>query len=154
MTRKLLVVVASLVAAGFAAVAGEAAVTTNVTIPSEFTFIDPCTNESVLVFGDVHLVISSTVTDNTITSHTHSDFKATGVGLSSGMQYQLVSIGNGVSNASLQNGEFVSMTGARINIVTPGVDNNQWGPIALHSTFDADGNLKSFRFDFPPLTCR
>lgn len=154
MTRKLLVVVASLVTSGFAAVAGEAAVTTNVTIPSEFVFVDPCTNESVFVSGDVHLVVSSTVTDNTVTSHTHSDFKATGVGLSSGSQYQLVSIGNGVSKASLQNGEFVSATGARINVVTPGGGNNQWGPISLHTTLDANGNLRSFRFDIPPLTCR
>jgi hypothetical protein len=154
MIRKLLVVVASLVTSGFAAVAGEAAVTTNVTIPSEFVFIDPCTNESVFVSGDVHLVFSSTVTDNSITSHTHSDFKATGVGLSSGLQYQLVSMGNGVSNASLQNGEFVSATGARINIVTPGGENNQWSPIALHTTLDADGNLRSFRLDIPPLICR
>lgn len=80
MTRKVLVVIASLATLGVVAVAGEAAVTTNVTIPSEFVFFDPCTNESVFVSGDVHLVSSATVTDNTLTSHTHSDFKATGVG--------------------------------------------------------------------------
>ena len=79
--KKLLVLVTSLVALGFAASASDAAVTMNTTIHSEFTFVDPCTNESVFVSGDVHLVISSTVTDNSISSHNHSDFNATGIGL-------------------------------------------------------------------------
>ena len=49
--KKLLAVVASLVAVGFAAGAADAAVTMNTTIHSEFSFADPCTNESVFVSG-------------------------------------------------------------------------------------------------------
>jgi hypothetical protein len=152
--KKLLAVVASLVAVGFAAGAADAAVTMNTTIHSEFSFADPCTNESVFVSGDVHLVISSTVTDNTMSSHTHSNFNATGVGLSSGMPYQFMAIGNGQSQASLQNDQFVSSFLGLISIVTPGGGNNQWNPVAFHTTLDANGNLRSFRMDIPPLECR
>jgi hypothetical protein len=152
--KKLLAVLASLVALGFAASAGDAAVTMNTTIHSEFAFVDPCTNESVFVSGDVHIVISSTVTDNSVTSQTHSDFNATGVGLNSGMQYQFMAIGNGQSHASLQNDEFVSSFLGLISIVTPGGGNNQWNPVAFHTTLDANGNLRSFSMDVPPLECR
>lgn len=152
--KKLLAVVGSLVALGFAAGAVDAAVTTNTTIHSEFSFVDPCTSESVFVSGDVHLVISSTVTDNTMSSHTHSDFNATGVGLSSGMPYRFMAIGNGQSHASLENDQFVSSFLGLINIVTPGGGNNQWNPVAFHTTLDANGNLRSFRMDIPPLECR
>jgi len=152
--KKLLALVASVAALGFATGTADAAVTVNTTIHSEFAFLDPCTNESVFVSGDVHLVMSSTVTGNSISSHSHSDFNASGVGLSSGLPYQLMAIGNGQSQASLQNGEFVSSFLGLISIVTPGGGNNQWNPVAFHTTLDANGNLRSFRMDIPPLECR
>ena len=147
--------VGSLVAVGFAAGAVDAAVTMNTTIHSEFlSSSTPAQTSPTSVSGDVHLVISSTVTDNTMSSHTHSDFNATGVGLSSGMQYRFMAIGNGQSHASLENDQFVSSFLGLINIVTPGGGNNQWNPVAFHTTLDANGNLRSFRMDIPPLECR
>jgi hypothetical protein len=99
---------------------GQAAVTVNTTIPSSFTFSDECTGELVSVSGDIHLVITSTVTDTSISGTTHSEFKATGVGLSSGLPYQLVVVANFAFHSSLQDGEFTVTQEGKINVVAPG----------------------------------
>jgi hypothetical protein len=140
---------------GFAvAGTGQAAVTTNTWIPSAFTFSNLCTGESVSVSGDVHLVITSTVTNNTISGTMHSEFKATGIGLVSGLPYQEVVVANSAFSTSLQNGEFAVTFEGVINVIAPGGGNNQRSPIFSHMTLDANGNLTSFRFDFPPVTCQ
>ena len=137
-----------------AASTGQAAVTTNTWIPSAFTFSDVCTGESVSVSGAVHVVITSTVTNNTISGTFHSEFKATGIGLVSGLPYKEVVVANTAFNTSLQNGESTVTFEGVINVVAPGGGNNQWSPIFSHMTLDANGNLRSLRFDFPPVTCR
>ena len=87
--QKLLRSVALFALLGLAAAGtGQAAVTTNTWTPSAFTFLDVCTGESVSVSGEIHSVITSTVTDNTISGTVHSLFKATGVGLGSGRPYR------------------------------------------------------------------
>jgi len=132
----------------------QAAVTTNTTIPSAFTFFDVCTNEPVFVSGDVHFLVTSTVTDNNISGTLHSLFKATGVGLVSGLPYQEEVAFVRAFDSSLQNGQFnVTMFG-EINVVAPGRGNNLWSPILSHVTFDANGNPTSSTFNpFPEPTC-
>jgi len=152
--KKLLTSVALVALLGFvAAGTGQAAVTTNTWIPTAFTFSDVCTGESVSVSGDVHFVMTSTVTSNTISGTFHSQFKATGMGLVSGLPYQEVVVANSAFTTSLQNdGSTVTFVGV-INVIAPGGGNNQWSPIFQHMTFDANGNLTSVRFDFPPVAC-
>ena len=131
-----------------------AAVTTNTTIPSAFTFFDACTNEPVAVSGDIHFLTASTITDNTISGLTHTLFKATGTGLVSGLQYQEEVAFASPFSASLQDGQYTATTMGEINVVAPGGANNLWSPIFFHSTFDANGNLVSSRVDFPPPSCQ
>lgn len=133
---------------------GRAAVIERSTIPSEFTFYDQCTAEDVFVSGQVNLLITSTVTDNTISGTTHSVFIASGVGLTSGLPYQERAIANFRFQSSLQNGEAVSTSVGRINVVAPGPNNIQWSPIFFHQTFDANGDLTSFRQVVPTVTCK
>lgn len=131
----------------------QAAVTTNTTIPSAFTFFDACTNEPVAVSGDIHFLTTSTVTDNTISGVMHTLFKATGTGLVFGMQYQEEVAFVRAFSSSLQDGQSTVTTNGEINLVAPGGANNLWSPIFFHSTFDANGNLTSSRVDFPAPSC-
>jgi len=134
--------------------AGQAAVTTHTTIPSSFGFFDVCSNEPVFVSGNVDILITSTVTDNTISGTVHTLFKATGIGLVSGQPYQEEVAFVREFHSSPQNGQFEVTQFGEINVVTPGGGNNLWSPILMHLTFDANGNLTSSTFNpFPEPTC-
>lgn len=64
----------------------------------------------------------------------HSDFKVTGIGLTSGLQYQETVVFNRHFESSLQNGEAATTLEGVINVVAPGGGNNQYSPIFLHTT--------------------
>ncbi len=133
---------------------GQAAVTTHTTIPSSFTFFDVCSNEPVSVSGNVDILITSTVTDNTISGTLHTLFRATGIGLVSGQPYEEEVAFVRAFESSLQNGQFDVTSFGEINVVTPGGGNNLWSPFLIHMTFDADGNLTSTTINpFPEPTC-
>lgn len=155
MKKLLLTVIALLGALGLlGGGTAQAAVTTNTTIPSAFTFFDVCTNEPVFVSGNIHFVVTSTVTDSKISGTLHSLFKATGVGLISGLPYQEEVAFVRAFDSSLQNGQFEATMFGEINVVAPGGGNNLWSPILSHSTFDANGNLTSSTLNpFPEPTC-
>ena len=70
------------------------------------------------------------------------------------MRYQEEVVANRAFETSLQNGEATITFEGEINVVAPGPGNNQWSPIFSHMTLDANGDLTSFRFDFPPITCK
>jgi hypothetical protein len=136
------------------ATASHAALVTRSTFHSDFTYFDPCTGEDVHIIGDVTFFTTSTVTDNTISGTMHSVFIATGTGLTSGLKYQETVVFNRSFETSLQNGEATNTMLGVISVVAPGGGNNQYSPIFLHTTLDADGNVTSFRFDFPAVSCR
>ncbi|HET7743165.1 MAG TPA: hypothetical protein VFK76_00325 [Gaiellaceae bacterium] len=142
------------IAALFSASVGGAAVVQHLTLPSSFTFFDACTGESVLVSGNVKLLVTSTVNDNTVSGMLHSEFKATGVGLDSGLPYQEEVTANFSFQSSLQNGEATATSVGRITVVAPGPGNNLVSPLFVHSTFDANGNLTSFKQDSTTVPCR
>ena len=134
--------------------AAQGALTSNMEIPSSFTFFDQCSGEDVAISGSVHVVTTSTVTDNTISGTFHSDFKATGVGQASGLPYQEAVVANTSFETSLINGEATRTFVGRISIVAPGAGNNQSSPIFMHTTMDANGNVTSFKVDVPTIICR
>ena len=142
-------VVGSLVAAS----TGVAALTTNTSIPSSFTFFDQCSGENVAVSGDVHLVSTATVTANTISGTFHSDFHAVGLGQASGLAYEENVVANSSFQTSLINGEATQTFVGRINVVAPGGGNNQSSPIFMHTTMNADGDITSLKVEAPTVIC-
>lgn len=132
---------------------GQGALTSNTQIPSSFTFFDLCSGEDVAVSGSVHVVTTSTVTDNTLSGTFHSNFKATGIGQVSGLTYQETVVANMAFQTSLINGEATRTFVGRINIVAPGARNNQSSPIFMHTTMDANGNVTSLRVEVPTVAC-
>ena len=79
--RLFLVTVLALAAAAVA----QGALTSNAVIPSSFTFVDPCSGEAIAVTGVVHVVTTSTTTDDAVSGTFHSNFKATGIRLLSAL---------------------------------------------------------------------
>ena len=140
--------------ASVAATSSHAAVVTRSTFHSDFTYFNPCTEEYVHIVGDVTFFTTSTVTDNTISGTMHSVFIATGTGLTSGLTYQETVVFNRSFQTSLQNGEATNTMQAVISVIAPGGGNNQYDPIFLHTTIDANGNVTSSRFEFPGVSCR
>jgi hypothetical protein len=136
------------------AIAGQAAVITHTTFTSEFTAFNPCIGESVLITGELSVLATSTVTDNTISGTLHTVFIATGTGLTSGIRYQEQVVFNRAFQTSLQNGEAVVTQEAFISLIAPGGQNNLWSPIFFHTTMDANGNVTSFRLESPGASCR
>lgn len=135
------------------ATAAESA-TTITTFHSDFTFLDGCTGELVHVTGDLQVITTSTTANNTISGTLHTEFKATGTGLTSGLTYQEVVIFNRAFQTSLQNGEATTTMEGSIYVIAPGGSNNYSSPIFSHTTFDASGNLTSFRVEAPTTSCR
>jgi hypothetical protein len=146
----LLVTALSLVAVGVA----QGALTSNTQIPSSFTFFDQCSGEDVAVTGTVHVVTTSTMTDNTLSGTFHSNFKATGTGQVSGLAYQEAVVANSSFKTSLINGGATSTFVGRITIVAPGAQNNQVSPIVMHTTMNADGEVTSLKVEAPTVTCQ
>jgi hypothetical protein len=132
----------------------QGALTSNTQIPSSFTFFDQCSGEDVAVSGSVHLVTTSTITDNTLSGTFHSDFKATGIGQISGLAYQEEVVANTAFETSLINGEATRTFVGRIKIVAPGAENNQFSPIFMHTTMDANGNVTSLKVEPPTIVCK
>jgi hypothetical protein len=83
----------------------------------------------------------------------HSVFKATGTGLTSGLQYQDIVVFNRAFETSLLNGEATVTKVGPIKLIAPGGGNDLTSPIFLHTTFDANGNLASARTEFGTPTC-
>jgi hypothetical protein len=140
--------------ASVAATSGHAAVVTQSTFHSDFIYSNPCTGEDVHIVGDVTFLTTSTVTDNTISGTMHSVFIATGTGLSSGLTYRETVVFNRSFQTSLQNGEATNTMQGVISVIAPGGGNNQYNPVFLHTTIDANGNVTSSRFEFPGVSCR
>lgn len=152
--KKLLAVLALIVAlTGVAAAAAGAALVTRSTVPSDFTFFDACSGEDVHIVGEVDFLVTSTVTDNSISGTSHSVFKATGTGLTSGLTYQETVEFNRAFQTSLQNGEATVTMEGLISVPAPGAGNNLFSPIFAHMTINANGEVTSTRFDFPPPSC-
>lgn len=152
--KKLLTVLAGVTAlAGVVATVAGAAVVTRSTVHSEFTFLDACSGEPVFVSGDVDFLTTSTVNDNNISGTFRSLFKATGTGLTSGLRYQEIVTFNREFHTSLQNGEANMTMEGLINVVAPGPGNNLFSPIFAHTTINANGEVTSAVFDFPPPMC-
>ena len=133
---------------------GQAEVVSHTTFPSDFTFFDSCTGESVHIVGEVSFLSTSTVTDNTISGSLHTVFKATGTGLTSGLRYQESVVFNRIFQSSLQNGEATLTQVGAIHVMAPGGGNNLFSPIFFHTTMDAHGNVTSLRIDSPAPTCQ
>jgi hypothetical protein len=131
-----------------------AAVVTRSTFHSDFTFFNACTGEQVRIVGDVDSLTTSTVNDNVISGTFHSVFKATGTGLTSGVQYQEVVVFNRAFETSLQNGEATLTQVGAIHVIAPGGGNDLLNPIFFHTTMDANGNVTSLRIDSPGPTCQ
>src|SRR4051812_34100236 len=124
-----------------AASASDAAVVTQSTFHSDFTYFNPCTGEDVHIIGDVTFHTTSTVTDNTISGTMHSVFIATGTGLTSGLTYQESVVFNRSFQTSLQNGEATNTTQGMIRVIAPGGGNNQYDPFLLYTTMNANGDI-------------
>lgn len=147
-----LALISALMSAGPSAAHG--AVVTRSTFHSDFTVFNDCTGEQVRIVGDVDTLTTSTVNDNVISGTFHSVFKATGTGLTSGVQYQEVVVFNRAFETSLQNGEATVTQVGVIHVIAPGGGNDLLSPIFFHTTMDANGNVTSLRIDSPGPTCQ
>jgi len=62
----------------------------NQTIPVTDAFFDNCTGEVIQYTGELHVLVTQTVTpDGTTHTHQHGNLHATAVGLTSGNQYEV-----------------------------------------------------------------
>ena len=62
----------------------------NQTIPVTGAFLDNCTGETIQYTGEIHALITVTVTpDGTTHTHQHANLHATAVGVTSGNQYEV-----------------------------------------------------------------
>jgi hypothetical protein len=120
---------------------------------SQFTSFNACTGEAVLIIGEVQFLSTATINDNTISGTMHSVFKATGTGLTSGLQYQEIVVFNRAFETSLVNGEATVTQVGLIKLIAPGGGNDLTSPIFLHTTFDANGNIVSSRTELGAPTC-
>jgi hypothetical protein len=154
MTMKKLFGTLALAAALAWTTAADAAVVTQSTSHSDFTFFNPCTGEDVQIIGEVTTLSTATVTGNTISGTLHTVFIATGTGLTSGLTYHESVVFNSAFETSLQSDQATSTRVAAISVVAPGGGNNLYNPIFFHTTFDANGNLTSSTVDVPGASCR
>lgn len=134
--------------------AGQGAVTMNTQLPVSFTFFNLCTGEDVAVSGTAHIVSTSTATDNNLSGTLHSNLTASGIGLTSGLEYRESVVANFPLETSLINGQAVQTFVGRITIVAPGARNNQTSPIFMHTTMNANGEITSLEVEVPTVECR
>jgi hypothetical protein len=151
--KKLLTAFALVAALGCAAATPANAAVTRSTFHSDFLSFDACSGEAVHIVGDVDFLTTSTVNDNVVIGTSHSNFSAIGTGLTSGLTYHETVEFNRAFESSLENGEATTTMEGLINVVGPGPGNNLFSPIFAHTTFDANGEMTSARFDFPPPSC-
>jgi hypothetical protein len=127
--------------------------TSNETFPFTGTFEVPCANggagELVEVTGEIHFLTHSTLNDNHGTSKIHSNrVLMTGVGQTTGDLYRFVGASDGTF-ISQSDGTLTEVTSAgTTHLVASGPDNNFLGRQLFHFTFNHNGELTSFRFEF------
>jgi hypothetical protein len=112
------------------------------------------TGESVFITGELDIFATSTVNENVISGGLHTVFKATGTGLTSGLQYQETVVFNRVFETSLQNGEATVTQVAAIRLIAPGGQNNLSSPVFFHTTMNVNGEVTSVRIDSPAASCQ
>jgi len=79
-----------LIGLGHTPVAVKAGDVFNQTIPVTGAFFDNCTGETIQYTGEIHALITVTVTpDGTTHTHQHANLHATAVGVTSGNQYEV-----------------------------------------------------------------
>ena len=102
--------------------------------------------------GVVDVVTTSTTTDNTVSGTFHSNFKATGIGLLSGLQYQEAAVATGSFKTSLVNEQATNTFVGRITS-SPRGQNDYSSPIFMDTTMNASGEVTALKLEAPTIVC-
>jgi hypothetical protein len=151
----LLVVVALMVFAAFASFSAVSADGNSSSIDIEGTVPNPCTGEDVYFSGTVHITQSYFEDENggshSIVVINYSDVLGTGV--DTGRLYKYVGV---ASQSVYQDSDFAPLTSTvqqKIRWVTAGGQNDLTIDIFQHVTWDANGNVVTYTYDFGDYTC-
>ncbi len=144
MLTRVFTVIAAAVLVVNASVHGQATVThENIIVPLEFQ-ITSCSGETVVFFGEAHVLQHSTTNANASSSVVHIDFHLQGTG-ASGTRYVVSEYVNGTSTVA---GAENLTSEARLVAVAEGSADNLLVHTFIHSTVNANGELTSSRFEF------
>jgi len=149
---------ASVSSATVAAPLGRAGVISNTTIPipPNRVIFDQCTNEGVLVTGEIHRVTVTTVDANGGT-HTEMHFNVedvSGVGLITGTHYRGIHTETHSSNVN-GSGASESTTVIDIKLIAEGSASNLTiQNVLIHTTTNADGTVTSTIDNMTSGTCQ
>lgn len=128
---------------------------TNLMIPfTDLPQPNPCSGEIVLISGNLHMLISTTINANIIRIRTQwqgAGFR--GIGQTTGDVYQAVGTTNESTVMTTFNGMFVNTLANNLRVVGPGPDNNFLLHQTLHMTINANGDL-TVSFDEFWTECR
>jgi hypothetical protein len=123
-----------------------AEVTTNITVPFNSTVFIPCANggvgEQVQLSGDLHILISTTITDTTL--HLTQHFQpqgVTGVGLVTGDKYQATGVTRTDMNTNGTPFPFNTTLVNNFRIIGQGRGNNFLVHATVHTTVSANGDV-------------
>jgi hypothetical protein len=116
----------------------------NQRFPVSFTVFNPCANgsvgEDVLVTGEAHILEVATVNDNNHAGAFLEAFALSGVGLTTGDEYQVIATAlPDPAKGSFQNGQGEFTTIENFLIVGPGSGNNFQIHGTFHFVFNANG---------------
>ena len=131
-----------------------AAVQQNVQVPVTQEAFIPCTGETVVTEGVIHLLVTYTVNGNNISGSFHPNLHdVVGTSVPSGVTYRAVAGGDRHYEFSLQNGQSVFNFVGHENFVGQGSAPNLDGAFRMHMTFNADGTVTAQNDSFD-LTCK
>ena len=131
-----------------------AEVTTNIQVPLDMYVFVPCVPEMIHITGELHILLTVTVTPNTLhfTSH-FQPMGVSGVGLTTGDKYQ----GTGVTRQSVNvNGVVYPYNYTYVNnfrMIGQGPGNNFMVHQNVHLTINANGEVTA-QVDNLKITCK
>ena len=124
-----------------------AAVTNDVTVNEPFDFLvdNPCAadgaGEVIEFTGFAHTLFHFTINGSRVSMTALVQFHISGVGLSTGDQYQSTQAIHFAESGSLVNGQFLTTFVGNAEVTGPGPGNNMYFPATLHVTVNANGEV-------------
>ena len=154
MRRLMIVAGLALIAAVTTMGAAQAANEGNIKLELPSTVFNPCTGELVDSVVKIHIVITATVNDNSVSGTFHLNFSARGIGQTTGASYTGSEADNETFSTSLQNGRAVLPVVNRFNMTTKGGGNNWVVRLVGHITINANGDVTTSFERAADETCR
>ena len=111
-----------------------------------------CTGEAIVVSGELHVVITSWIGDETVRQRGHTNVKLAGIGLSTGRKYQLQEIANTDQEFSFTTPDATAEQVYHFNLISQGAAANAY--ITLNGTFRFSAGGVEFTPRKSEVVCR